>query len=93
MKTINKTFGESIREASDTVLRIARHALRSVERMSWPSLLAMCVMLALLITILPLAVTLFVLFLLVKLVATALGVSAYHNKRRDETVHHVHENT
>ena len=93
MKTINKTFGETIREASDTVLRIARHALRGVERMSWPSLLVMCVMLALLITILPLAVTLFVLFLLVKVIATAFGVSTYHGKRREDTVHHVHEHS
>jgi uncharacterized membrane protein len=92
MKTINKTFGETVREASDTVLRIARHALRSVERMSWPSLLAMCVMLALLITILPLAVTLFVLFLLVKLVASAFGISTYH-RQRERAATHVHENT
>lgn len=73
MKTINKTCTETLRDAYDATMRIVRHAMRRLDRMPWPTLLAVCVMLALLITVLPLALTLFVLFLLVKLVAGAIG--------------------
>ncbi|QGZ41382.1 hypothetical protein IP92_00315 [Pseudoduganella flava] len=82
MKTINKTCTETLREAWDGISRIASHAMRRLDRMPWPALLAACVMLALLITVLPLALTLFVLFLLVKLVAGALG-----GQRRDVPMH------
>ncbi|WP_338770982.1 hypothetical protein [Massilia sp. METH4] len=88
MKTINKTCTETLREAWDGTTRIVRHALRRLERMPWPSLLVVCVMLALLVTVLPLALTLFVLFLLVKLVAGALGGSRHRPQRPD----HAHQN-
>jgi hypothetical protein len=84
MKTINKTFSETLREASDAVVSVVRHGMRRLERMSWPSLLALCVMLAILLTILPLALTLFVIFLLAKLIIGAFGVQ--HVQRR-----HAHE--
>ena len=84
MKTINKTWSETLREAGDATVRIVRHAMRRLERMPWPSLLAACVMLALLITVLPLALTLFVLFLLVKLVAAALGPYRHGPQRRGQ---------
>lgn len=84
MKTINKTFTETLREASAAVVSIVRHGMRRLERMSWPALLALCVMLAILLTILPLALTLFVVFLLAKLVIGAFGLQ--HLQRR-----HVHE--
>ncbi len=86
MKTVNKTCTETLREAYDGTVRIVRHAMRRLERMPWPSLLVVCVMLALLITVLPLALTLFVLFLLVKLAANALG-SARHQPRRHDHAH------
>ena len=88
MKTINRTCSGTLREAWDAVVRIARHAMRRLERMPWPSLLVVCVMLALLITVLPLALTLFVLFLLVKLVAAALGPQRRGPQHRE----HVHPN-
>lgn len=87
MKTINKTCTETLREAWDETVRLARLALRRLDRMPWPSLLAVCVMLALLITVLPLALTLFVLFLLVKLVGNALGGTRHARPHHD----HVHD--
>ncbi len=87
MKTINKTCTETLREAFDGLTRIARHALRRLERMPWPALLAACVMLALLVTVLPLALTLFVLFLLVKLVAGALSSQHRHPPAPHDPVH------
>ncbi|AVR95612.1 hypothetical protein [Pseudoduganella armeniaca] len=84
MKTINKTFSETLREASDFVVSVVHHGMRRLGRMSWQSLLALCVMLALLLTILPLALTLFVIFLLVKLVIGAFGVQHIHKRRMAE---------
>lgn len=83
MKTINKTCTDTVQEAWSAMVRIVRHAMRRLERMPWPTLLAVCVMLALLITVLPLALTLFVLFLLVKLAANALGGHRHPPRHRD----------
>ncbi|QBE62885.1 hypothetical protein [Pseudoduganella lutea] len=83
MKTINKTCTDTVQEAWNAMVRILRHAIRRLERMPWPTLLTVCVMLALLITLLPLALTLFVLFLLVKLAANALGAGRHAPHRRD----------
>jgi uncharacterized membrane protein len=55
--------------------------------MSWPALLASCVMAALLLTILPLALTLFVIFLLLK-IAIALVAGYQYNKRHHENKEH-----
>ncbi|GGX84452.1 hypothetical protein GJV26_08420 [Massilia dura] len=88
MKTVNKTCTETLREAYDGTVRIVRHAMRRLERMPWPSLLVVCVMLALLITALPLALTLFVLFLLVKLAANALGSNRHQAHRHDHARPH-----
>jgi len=88
MKTIDRSCTGTLREAWDATVRIVRHAMRRLERMPWPSLLVVCVMLALLITVLPLALTLFVLFLLVKLVAAALGP----RRRRPPYREHAHPN-
>lgn len=84
MKTINKTFSETVREASDFVVSVVRHGMRRLGRMSWQSLLALCVMLALLLTVLPLALTLFVIFLLAKLVIGAFGTRHVHQHRMAE---------
>ncbi|WEF30861.1 hypothetical protein [Pseudoduganella chitinolytica] len=84
MKTINKTFAETLREASDFVVSVVRHGMRRLGRMSWQSLLALCVMLALLLTVLPLALTLFVIFLLAKLVIGAFGGQHVHRHRMAE---------
>jgi hypothetical protein len=83
MKTINKTCTETLRDAWDATTRIVRHAMRRLDRMPWPTLLAVCVMLALLVTVLPLALTLFALFLLVKLAAGALGGTRHRPQRRE----------
>ena len=50
MKTINKTCTDTVQEAWNAMVRILRHAMRRLERMPWPTLLTVCVMLALLIT-------------------------------------------
>lgn len=52
--------------------RAVRSGARTLAALPWPALLAVSILLACLLTIVPLALTLFVGFLLLKLVATAL---------------------
>ncbi len=77
MKTINAA---SINELLDDIFRATMQAARSLARaigaMAWPQLLATCVVLALLITIVPLAFTLFVAFMIVKLVVAAIVIQS-----------------
>lgn len=75
---------DSISELLDDIARAtmqaARQLARAIGAMAWPQLLASCVLLALLITILPLAFTLFVAFMLVKLVVAAIVVQSRRHK-------------
>lgn len=52
--------------------RAVRSGARTLAALSWPSLLAVSIGLALILSIVPLALTLFVAFLLLKFVAAAL---------------------
>ncbi len=52
--------------------RAVRSGARTLAALSWPSLLAVSIALALVLSIVPLALTLFVAFLLLKFVAAAL---------------------
>jgi len=52
--------------------RAVRSGARTLASLSWPSLLAVSIGLAVVLSIVPLALTLFVAFLLLKLVAAAL---------------------
>jgi hypothetical protein len=87
MKTINRTVGDVLREVAAAASHVGRYAMRTLSRMSWPALLASCVALAFLLTILPLALTLFVIFLLVK-IAIALVAGYSYNKRRGNATPH-----
>lgn len=74
MKDINPpptSFWGLFDEIGRAVGKTARYALRMFERTSWPAILLGCVLLALILTVLPLAIMLFALFLLFKLVAGA----------------------
>lgn len=75
---------DSISELLDDIARAtmqaARQLARAIGAMAWPQLLASCVLLALLITILPLAFTLFVAFMMVKLVVAAIVVQSRRHK-------------
>ncbi|HAT30000.1 MAG TPA: hypothetical protein DCW29_03855 [Janthinobacterium sp.] len=85
MKDINVPSIEALcKEVAQAVCGCARHAMRALGRMSWPALLLACVALSLLITILPLAVFLFIVFLLLKLV---IGATLFNKHRRDTDQH------
>lgn len=66
-----RQFARTLDDLADDILRACRRAMRELAVMPWPSMLAFCVVLALIISILPLALFLFVLFLGLKVVAGA----------------------
>jgi hypothetical protein len=72
------TFMDDVAEACADLWRLGKRAAVAIAALPWPALLAASIMLAFAITIVPLALALFVLFLLVKLVVAAFIV----NKRR-----------
>lgn len=72
------TVLNDIADAFAQLMRLVAHAARRIAALPWPALLAASVMLAFAITIVPLAFTLFVAFMLLKLAVAAIGV----DKRR-----------
>jgi hypothetical protein len=57
---------------------IGRHFVRTLDHMSWPAIVGMCIVLALFLTILPLAITLFIGVLIAKLAINAFGDKKQH---------------
>lgn len=70
-------------------LQAARSLVRAIGAMAWPQLFATAVVLALLLTILPLAFTLFVAFMLVKLVVAAIVVQSRRHRKDHAAPGHV----
>ncbi|MBJ7309703.1 hypothetical protein ACFOLJ_03765 [Rugamonas sp. CCM 8940] len=79
---------QSIHALLDDVLRAFIHTgrigLRALRRMSWPALLLSSVLLALLLTILPLALCLFAFLLLLKLAVGAVLLGSRRARRDDK---------
>ena len=66
------SFFTTLEDIGRAIAKSARYAAGAIAAMSWPSLLLSCVLVAMLITILPLALGLFIVFLAVKLAHAAL---------------------
>jgi len=62
--------------------RAVRYASNAIATMSWPALLLTAVLMAFAISIVPLALTLFVLFMLVKLVVGGIVIGTRRNRSR-----------
>jgi hypothetical protein len=72
MKSANfRTFCDSMEDVAHDIVRACRRGARTIAAMPWPAMLVCCIALALLISILPLALFLFILFMGVKVVAGA----------------------
>jgi uncharacterized membrane protein len=69
-----RDFEAAFESLARDIMRACRRAMRELNTMPWPTMLGWCVVFALIISILPLAFCLFVLFLGVKLVAGAFYV-------------------
>jgi hypothetical protein len=75
MKTIpSSSFAALLDEFAQAFAKVARHGARMLARMSWPALLGCCVLMALAITIVPLALLLFIVFMAIKLIVGAIVV-------------------
>jgi uncharacterized membrane protein len=79
--TTFRDFAATMEDVARDIVRACRRGLEAIVAMPWPAMLACCVGLALLISILPLALCLFVLFMLVKLVAGAFVVDRRRTMR------------
>jgi hypothetical protein len=72
MKSANfKTFCDSMEDVAHDIVRACRRGARTIAAMPWPAMLVCCIFLALIVSILPLALFLFILFMGVKVVAGA----------------------
>jgi hypothetical protein len=78
MKTINKSAKETVKEVWQAFVGIGRHFVRTLDHMSWPGIIAMCIVIALFLTILPLAIMLFVAVLIIKVAINAFGDKKQH---------------
>jgi hypothetical protein len=74
-----RTLGAIADEICSAFKRVLRHSVRLIRGMSAPALLGAAVVLALIISILPLAIVLFALFMLVKI---AVGICVIAGRRR-----------
>jgi hypothetical protein len=72
MKSANfRSFCDSMEDVAHDIVRACRRGARTIAAMPWPAMLVCCVFLALIISILPLALFLFILFMGVKLIVGA----------------------
>jgi hypothetical protein len=72
MKSANfKTFCDSMEDVAHDIVRACRRGARTIAAMPWPAMLVCCVFLAFVISILPLALFLFILFMGVKVIVGA----------------------
>jgi hypothetical protein len=76
-----RMFWTAVEDASHDIARACRRIVRVIAVMSWPAILVCCIGLAMLISILPLALFLFILFMGVKIV-----IAAFVIDRRRTTV-------
>jgi hypothetical protein len=67
-----QSFANFLEEIAQAFVKTLRYGVRAIATMSWPALLMSCVGLALAITIVPLAIFLFVVFMSIKLVVAAI---------------------
>jgi len=65
------SFFTTLEEMGRAIAKAARSGAAAVATMSWPAIAVCCVLLAFAMTIIPLALFLFVMFMLIKFVVTA----------------------
>ena len=71
--TTFNSFYATLEEMGRAIAKAARYGAAAVATMSWPALAVCCVMLALAMTIVPLALFLFVMFMAIKLIFTVIA--------------------
>jgi len=69
--TTFRAFAATMEDVARDIVRACRRGMRAIAVMPWPAMAACCILLAFVISILPLALFLFVLFMAVKFIAGA----------------------
>ena len=69
-------FYATLKEIGRALAKAARYGAAAVATMSWPALAVACLLIAFAVTILPLALFLFVTFMLIKLIFSSLAERA-----------------
>jgi hypothetical protein len=82
MKSANfRTFCDSMEDVAHDIVLACRRAAGAIATMPWPAMLMCCIGMALIISILPLALFLFILFMGVKVVAGAFVIDRRRTAR------------
>jgi hypothetical protein len=74
------SFYTTLQEMGRAIGKAARAGAAAVSTMSWPALAVLCVMLAFAISIVPLALFLFVMFMAIKFIFSAIADRAQRGK-------------
>ena len=80
-RTYHRSFGATLDDLARDVVDACRRAARAIAVMPWPAMLACCIALAFVISVLPLALFLFVLFMGIKVVIGAFVVDRRRTHR------------
>jgi hypothetical protein len=76
-----ESFSVLLDDIWHALCRAVRYASNAIATMSWPALLLTAVLMAFAISIVPLAITLFVVFMIVKLVVGGIVIGARRNRQ------------
>ena len=79
--TQSRSFGATLEDLARDIVDACRRAVRAIAVMPWPAMLACCIALAFVISVLPLALFLVVLFMGIKVVIGAFVVDRRRTHR------------
>ena len=82
-RTYHRSVGATLEDVARDIVAACRRAARAIAVMPWPAMLACCIALAFVISVLPLALFLFVLFMGIKVIIGAFFVD-YRRTRREQ---------
>ncbi|SDF03516.1 hypothetical protein SAMN05428966_11275 [Massilia sp. PDC64] len=80
-RTDHRSFGATLEDVARDIVDACRRAVRAIAVMPWPAMLACCIALAFVISVLPLALFLFVLFMGIKVIVGAFVVDRRRTSR------------
>ncbi|WP_075794813.1 hypothetical protein [Massilia putida] len=83
-----RSFAATMEDLARDIVDACRRAVRTIAAMPWPAMLACCIALAFVISILPLALFLFVLFMGLKVIVGAFVVDHRRTNREQFGEHY-----
>ena len=83
-----RNFAATLEDIAHDIVQACRRGARTIAAMPWPAMLACCIALAFVISILPLALFLFVLFMGLKVIIGAFVVDHRRTYRKNGDEHY-----